>query len=345
MTTETRFDGLLLAMSSPAPRSLAEFGATEGDLVRRNIVEHGSVLLNGFRWSDWDDLDTFVNGVVGKPLDYTERSSPRTELAPGVFTATDHPPAEEIILHTEQSYNLTVPRYLFFFGKRRAPEGGASRIADCRKVASALPSEIVDRFDREGYLLVRNYRPGLGLSWQEAFGTDDPGRLREYCSANGIEVEWIAEDHVQTRQMRWAVATHPETGHRSWFNHLAFFNLSALREELREFFADEYGPWGVPTNTFYADGTELEPEVAAALHGAYRGQELDVDVEAGEVLIVDNISTAHGRAPFVPPRELFVSMGDAIGWADLRPAERISHPEIGAGASALVRAGAVRHQA
>lgn len=323
---ESRYDGLVSVLSTADNRPLAEFGATHGALVRSQVTEAGSAILSGFSWSDWKDLDGFVNGVVGRTLEYTERSSPRTELHPGVFTATDHPPTEEIFLHTEQSYNLNVPRYLFFFCKRNAPKGGATRLADCRSIARTLPADVVSRFDKEGYLLVRNYLPGLGLSWQEAFGTQDPAVVKKYCADNGIEVEWIEEDHVQTRQLRWNIATHPDTGIRSWFNHMTFFHVSTLQEDLREILLEDYGPWGVPTNTFHADGSELSPELVEQLHHAYRSHETDVDVRTGEVLIVDNISVAHGRAPFEPPRELLVSMSAAMSWAELRPVEKLPMP-------------------
>ncbi|MEU1799629.1 TauD/TfdA family dioxygenase [Streptomyces sp. NPDC019937] len=326
LDTEPRHGGLVCEVSSPDRPALTELGVQHGPFIRERVVGHGAALLSGYQWAGWDDLDAFVKHVVSAPLDYTERSSPRTELHPGVFTATDHPPTEEIFLHTEQSYNLNVPRYLFFFCKQGAPEGGASRLADCRAIHDALPREIVERFDKEGYLLVRNFLPGLGLSWQEAFATEDRDQVRRYCADNGIEVEWLAEDHVQTRQVRWAVATHPETGVKSWFNHMTFFNSSALKKDLAELLLEEYGPWGIPTNTFHADGSEIEQDVMDELHAAYRGHELDVHARNGDVLIVDNLSVAHGRAPFVPPRELFVSMADALSWARLRPVERTALP-------------------
>ncbi|MGW7574657.1 TauD/TfdA family dioxygenase [Streptomyces sp. NPDC054765] len=333
LVTEPQHGGLVLGISAGAPGAgLTALGAQHGDLIRERVIEHGSALLSGFEWGDWAELDAFVNSVVGRPLDYTERSSPRTELHPGVFTATDHPPTEEIFLHTEQSYNLSVPRYLFFFCRQGAPEGGANTLSDCRALHDALPREIADRFDKEGYLLVRNFLPGLGLSWQEAFGTKDREEVRIYCEANSIELEWLDEDHLRTKQVRWAVATHPTTGRRSWFNHMTFFHARTLREEVGEFLLEEYGPWGMPTNTFYADGSQIPDDIVVGLQQAYRDQQIEVTARTGDVLIVDNLSVAHGRLPFEPPRELFVSMSDALSWSQLRPAERTSSPGAGAAA-------------
>ncbi|MEN2422428.1 TauD/TfdA family dioxygenase [Streptomyces rimosus] len=335
LVTGPRHGGLVLGIEAGSPgAALTEVGARHGERIREGVIEHGAALLSGFSWADWPELDAFVNSVVGRPLDYTERSSPRTELHPGVFTATDHPPTEEIFLHTEQSYNLNVPRHLFFFCRQGAPEGGANTLADCRALYDALPRTIADRFDAEGYLLVRNFLPGLGLSWQDAFGTKDRAEVQAYCDANAIEVEWVDEDHLRTRQRRWAVATHPVTGRRSWFNHMTFFHARTLRPEVGEFLLEEYGPWGMPTNTFHADGSEIPDEVVAGLQQAYRDHAIEVTARTGEVLIVDNLAVAHGRLPFVPPRELFVSMSDALPWSALRPVERTSAPAGGVAAPA-----------
>ena len=39
--------------------------------------------------------------------------------------------------------------------------------------------------------------------------------------------------------------------------------------------------------------------------------------QAGDVLMVDNMLVAHGRAPFSGPRKVIVAMGDMLASADL----------------------------
>src|SRR5438270_205867 len=83
--------------------------------------------------------------------------------------------------------------------------------ADAGAVLASLPADLVARFEREGWLLVRSYGE-IGASVAEAFGTDDRAAVEAYCRANGIEWEWQPDGGLRTRQRRSAVVTHPVTG-------------------------------------------------------------------------------------------------------------------------------------
>ena len=41
--------------------------------------------------------------------------------------------------------------------------------------------------------------------------------------------------------------------------------------------------------------------------------------QAGDLMLVDNVRTAHGREPFEGPREVLVAMADAVHLADRSP--------------------------
>lgn len=48
---------------------------------------------------------------------------------------------------------------------------------------------------------------------------------------------------------------HPDSGERCWFNQIAFLNEWTMEPEVREFLTQEFGPEGLPFNTFLGDGT------------------------------------------------------------------------------------------
>jgi hypothetical protein len=52
-------------------------------------------------------------------------------------------------------------------------------------------------------------------------GTDDRGTVESYCRANAIKFEWQRKGGLRTWQRRRAVARHPRTGQRCWFNQVA----------------------------------------------------------------------------------------------------------------------------
>ena len=75
---------------------------------------------------------------------------------------------------------------------------------------------------------------------------------------------------------------------------------------LAEFTEDD-----LPTNTYYGDGTPIEPSVLDELREIYRQETVAFPWEKGDVLMLDNMLAAHGRAPFVGTRKVLVGMTDA----------------------------------
>lgn len=295
--------------------SLAEWLDSGFVKVQALLHEHGAVILRGFARTDAEGIREVVRDLSGPPLDYTERSSPRSEVAPGVYTSTDYPPEEEIFLHNEQSYNLRFPARLHFYCTRAAEEGGETLLADTRRIYACLPAEVRDRFVSTGYRLVRNYRPHVGLPWQEAFQTKDKAEVERYCAENAIDLEWSGEDELRTSQLRRVVARHPVTGDVCWVNHLTFFHFATLGEDLASLLVDTYGDDGLPTNTYYGDGSPIEPAVMARLRDAYTQECVRPRWQEGDLMIVDNILAAHGRGSFTGRRRVVVSMAGCVEWS------------------------------
>ncbi|WP_172639311.1 TauD/TfdA family dioxygenase [Streptomyces tailanensis] len=291
-----------------APLGLVSWAAARGDALRARLTRHGAVLLRGFADVSAETFEELIAHVCGDPLDYVERSSPRHAVHRNVYTSTDHPPEEPIYLHNEQSYNLSWPRYICFCCLQPARSGGATPLADCRRVHDRISEPVRDRFAELGYVYARAFGNGFGLSWQEAFQTQDPLEVKRYCEANDIAYEWTGEGRLRTRQKRPAVARHPLTGEPVWFNHITFFHVSTLGQELSSRLIDSVGMDGLPNNTYYGDGRHIEPEVMNELRAAYDAERIEFPWKQGDVLLLDNMLTAHGRSPYQPPRQIIVGM-------------------------------------
>jgi alpha-ketoglutarate-dependent taurine dioxygenase len=249
--------------------------------------------------------------VSGQPLTYQERSSPRHEVGNKIYTSTDYPADESIFLHNEQSYNNTWPLRIFFQCVVPPGRGGATPIADCRRVYGRISKQARQRLEEKGYCYVRTFSDELGLPWWDAFQTERRTAVEEYCLANDIGFSWGSHGVLTTRQIRPVVTPHPETGELTWFNHATFFNVRALQEDVAETLLS-LGLDKLPNNTYYADGTEIEAEVIEELRTAYQAEARSFAWAEGDILMLDNMLTAHGREPFTPPRKIVVGMAEPI---------------------------------
>src|SRR4029077_252273 len=104
------------------------------------------------------------------------------------------------------------PLKLFFGCVVPAESGGETPVGDTRRIFARLDPEIRERFRQKEWMYVRNFHPGLGLSWRTVFQTDDQGKVEAYCRDAGIDFEWRPGDRLRTRQVRPATAVHPRTG-------------------------------------------------------------------------------------------------------------------------------------
>jgi alpha-ketoglutarate-dependent taurine dioxygenase len=289
---------------------------TVDDLARR----HGAVLLRGFPLTGAEDLKTAMDALSSQVLAYGERSSPRTLVSPGVYTSTEYPNDQPIVLHNEQSYTGNWPLRIVFFCQTAPVRGGSTPLADSRRILARLSAATVERFERLGVEYVRNYLPGISLGWQEAFQTERREDVAEYGEQEGITIEWISADHLRTRQVRPAVRSHPVTGDRTWFNHAAFFHVTSLPEEVSAGLIEALPEEDLPYNTYYGDGSPIDRAVLDEIRAAMSAETVDFPWERGDLLVVENMITAHGRAPFEGPRRILVAMADPFRSAPTSPA-------------------------
>ena len=276
--------------------------------IREIVTRTGSVLFRGFDVKGVDEFGDVVRALSESPLPYTERSSPRSTIKGRIYTSTDYPPDQEIFLHNENSYQLSWPRYVFFYCVQAPGTQGATPLADLRAVRERLDPSVVEEFVKRGWLLVRNYYENFGGSWRYAFGTEDRAVVERYCHINGIEFEWHADDSLRTRAVRPAMRTHPGTGTPMWFNHITFFHYTTLPARIRDGLLAFFDEETLPTNTYYGDGTRIPDDVMEHLRHCYRESMIRFDWARGDLLVVDNMIAAHGREPFTGEREIAVAM-------------------------------------
>src|SRR6266436_4283856 len=158
-----------------APRWAAE----HRDALRAAVVEHGSLLVRGLRLRDVAETEA-VFRRLGSLMTEKEAFAARRSYSHGVYSSSKWPSNQPMCMHHELSYLLEFPGLMLFACLSAPTDGGATTVADSPTVLRGLPTELIERFERVGWLLIRNYNNEVGASIAEAFGTDDRRAVESY---------------------------------------------------------------------------------------------------------------------------------------------------------------------
>ena len=295
------------------------WAAEHRDALRAVVAEHGAVLVRGLGLRDATQTTAVFQRLATSLMTEKEAFARRQVYADGVYSSATWPANQPMCMHHELSYRLEIPSLLLFACLGAPTRGGATAVSDSPTVLEALPKDLTERFERDGWILTRSYNDEIGATLAEAFGTEDHGAIESYCRANAIGFEWQPDGGLRTWQRRSAVVHHPVTGQRCWFNQIAFLNEWTIDPEVREYVVEMYGADGLPFNTRFGNGDPIGEDVVLLLNQVYEANTVREPWQAGDLMLVDNIRTAHSREAYEGPREVLVGMADPVRLADSSP--------------------------
>lgn len=298
---------------------LAHWCSLHWDYLDRLLHEHGAILFRGFGLAGKQAFVEVVNAQTSPAMKYLESSTPRSEVQTNIYTSTEYPPEHSIALHNELSAASNFPMRVWFYCNIPPEFGGETPLADSRRIYRRIDPTILEVFRTKGWRLVRNYGHGLGISWQQAFKTERKSEVEAYCRAHAIDFEWRSEHLLRTCQDRPATIVHPETGEVCWFNHMAFWHIANLPGAARQELEAQFGMDDLPYHTYYGDGTPIPDEVANHIRDAYMEEKLKFTWSRGDLLLLDNLLTCHGREPYCGERQILVAMNREFRRKDLSP--------------------------
>ena len=257
-----------------------------------------------------EDFEAVVLGL-GLPLAERYGDLPSRGGRIGVFDTTPYPASEDILFHNEASHTPRAPKYIFFFCLRAARRGGETPLSDGRLALSLLEPEISRALVEKGLLYIRNFVPGLDVSWQQFFSTQDRGEVERLCRDQGIEARWRSESELETGYRTTAVARHPGWGD-VFFHQIALHHPAFLDPDVRGFFKEVAGRNTTPRNVRFGTGEEIPDEWAHAIYRAQLEAGTIFPWCAGDILMLDNRLIAHGRMAFTGERENYVMLGELL---------------------------------
>jgi alpha-ketoglutarate-dependent taurine dioxygenase len=281
--------------------------------IERLVQSNGALLIRGLKFVGSQQFGAVLATLFGEELlQYTYRSTPRTELRGNVYTATEYHPDQIIPQHNENSYSNRWAMRLGFLCTIPATTGGATPICDSRKVYAQIPDSIRARFERDGVMYVRNYSE-IDIPWTEVFQTKDKADVETFCSANQLAFEWLDENHLRTRQVNPASAVHPVTGDRIWFNQAHLFHVTNLDPDVCQSLLTVMKEEHLPRNTYYGDGAPIETEALQMIRDIYVRNQIEFEWQRNDLLLVDNMLYSHGRTAYSGNRQVLVGMSRPHG--------------------------------
>ncbi len=295
---------------------LAEWATGARSFVDEKLRRYGAVLFRGFGIDSAAVFERFA-GAVADGLFNENGEHPRESVTGNVYTPVFYPPAQQLLWHNENSFNLSWPRKILFCCATPAETGGETPVVDSRQVFQRLAPALRDRFLQHGVMYMRNYGDGLGLDWRTVFRTDSRDEAEAICRRGELRWDWRDGDRLRTRAVLPAAARHPVTGEMTWFNQAQHWHLACLDPETRRSIRTVFQEEDYPRHCYLGDGSPIADEEMERILDVYRELEVSFRWEQGDVMLLDNILAAHGRNPFTGERKLLVALGEMTSYADL----------------------------
>lgn len=294
------------------PHSTPEAAAAWVQPRSRTLLDdarwHGTVLLRGFPLRAAQDFDRFVMAFGLPAFTYEDSLSNavRVNRTPRVFTANEAPPHVQIFFHHEMAQTPLYPTRLFFFCEQPAESGGATPL--CRsdwlweRLEAECPQFAADVAAKG--LQYSNVMPGemdlesgMGRSWQSTLKTATREGAEQRLRSLGYTWQWLDDGCLRATTPVLRGVHVLDDGRRTFFNQLiaAYCGWKDARNDPAK--AITLGD-GSPLN---ADGVRTAVRIAEELA-------FDVPWQQGDVALVDNYVTMHGRRPFTGTRKVLAAM-------------------------------------
>jgi alpha-ketoglutarate-dependent taurine dioxygenase len=309
--------GLPLVVEPAIPDvNLVQWAHESRPWIEERLLEHGAILFRNFDNRSIADFESFT-GVICPDLFSGYGDLPREQESQNLYESTPYPADQTIHFHNEASHTDRWPMKQLFLSVTVAARGGETPIVDCRKIYSALDPSLVRKFSAQGLRYVRNFVEGFDVSWQEFFRTDDQNQVARYCEKFSIDLQWRRDGGLRVSQICPAVVRHPKTGEMIFFNQLQLHHPRLLPPGVRESLAAVFSAEDFPRSVCFGDGSPIEDATVEAVLQAYADNAVSFAWEEGDILLVDNMLTAHSRNPYQGQRKIVVAMGEMLRRNDL----------------------------
>jgi len=302
------------------PAAVQAWFAEHHGALEAMLPTFGGVVLRGFAVPDTAAFNVLLAGYETDPHGYSGGLTPRKNIAGKVFEASRVPPDQKIILHQEMGYLPAYPKMVVFYCLAPAKTGGCTTIGDMRRFQAQIPAALLREVRERGVLYRRNYRaPGpepdpikalFRREWTEVLQVETAAQAEAACAAVGCEAVWEDDGSLSMRYRSPGFVRHPVTGEDVWFAQVQgmHFNAARLEDNYAELVAAFPRGRPRPVEILFGDGAEIPDELVTPLYPILDGLAVNLPYERGDIMLLDNIYTAHGREPYTGHRDVQVGL-------------------------------------
>ncbi|MFT4629049.1 MAG: alpha-ketoglutarate-dependent taurine dioxygenase [Arenicella sp.] len=287
--------------------------------IEQNIIEieaalarSGALLFRGFPIDSVETFDAFSAAFAYSSFTHQESLSNavRINFTERVFTANEAPKNVEIYLHHEMAQTPISPEKIFFFCLSAAEHGGATPICRSDKLYAALKSsdpQLAQQFVDKG-LKYTTHMPaqddqasGQGRSWKSTLSVKTKQQAERKLRELAYSWNWQADTSLRaTTPILPAVRTLND-GTQVFYNQLvaAYLGWEGVQEN--------------PSKAItFGDGSAIPVEGLKSIVEMTADYTYDIHWQDGDVALIDNKMTMHGRRPYSGERKREVLVALAV---------------------------------
>ena len=282
------------------------FQETRSELLDLAHV-HGAILFRNFAIHTDQDFDALVQAfhLPNFPYHQSLSNAVRRNRTERVFTANEAPAEVNISLHHEMAQTPIYPSRLFFFCEQPATTGGATPLCRSDMLVERLVQEhprFIEDCETKGlkYSHVMpaedNPQSGMGRSWRSTFRATERDDCEARMAELGYSARWLPNGSVVGTTPVLDGIRQLADGRRTFFNQLIAASQSWDGE------AESSRP------ITFGDDSELDLKAVTAACRIAEELTFDLFWQQGDVALVDNYVTMHGRRTFTGTRKILASL-------------------------------------
>lgn len=271
--------------------------------LEKELSNSGALLFRGFPIDSAESFDTFSNSFGYPSFTYQESLSNavRINYTERVFTANEAPKDVEIYLHHEMAQTPISPEKLFFFCKTAALQGGATPLCRSDQLYAALRKsepKLADKFNSLGLRYTTtmpaadDHESGQGRSWSSTLSADTVQQAEQKLRVLGYSWNWREDGSLQAITPVLPAVLTLNNGVDVFYNQLiaAYLGWNGVKEN--------------PSSAIkFGDGSAIPATILETIVELSKEFTFDLNWQDGDVALIDNKMTMHGRRPFSGDRK------------------------------------------